>query len=184
MIDISVFNEFYTFKEQKEDGSPFDVSDEVKHTYYIFIKDFCPMVSSHWKKYLSKLCKNRETASFVNQLTRSDEAFSYWLMVCLIKKVEADHKFINENGLKEWSEKRKKGKGGKHDSNVRFDEFIKIFQKIDQLRNNERAYSFWMNIFFDQFFKDYQTKPIEMEDDTVGREAASNKTVEIPTSFD
>ena len=179
MIDVSLLNEFWNY----DDSEAFEVRDEVKSAYYIFIKDFCPLVSAHWRIYLGKLCKNRDTASFVNQLTKSDEAFTYWLIKCLIKKVEADIKFINEHGIQKWNSVRKKGKGGKHDSNVRFDEFIKIFQKVDTLRNNEQAYKFWMDIFFNQFFKDYKQPKANKTDDHINISGASNKMIEIPKDF-
>ena len=186
MFDVSLLDDFYKFeiKDSQNDDNVFEVSDKVKHAYYVFIKDFCPMVSTHWRKYLGKLCKSRETATFHNQLTRSDEAFAYWLMKCLKKKVETDNQFIKENGLKKWTEERKKGKGGKHDSNVRFDEYVKVFQKIDQLRNNQKAYSFWMNMFFDKFFDDYGTKSVQKDSQTIVRGEASNKSVEVRNDFD
>jgi hypothetical protein len=188
IIDVSLFNQFYTYEESDnvEDGSTFDVSDEVKHAYFIFIKDFCPMVSSHWRKYINHKCLVRETATYLNQLTRSDEAFSYWLILCLEPRVASDFKLISENGMKKWNDDRKKGKGGKHDSNVKFDEYIKIFNKIDMLRNNEKAYAFWMDIFFDQFFKEYQKKKnIQKEDGLTNTSSTvSLKTIEVSKTFD
>ncbi len=156
MFDVSLLNDFYTFEETSNEE--FSVSEDVKKAYYIFIKDFCPIVSSYWRKYLCKLCQHRETATFAQQLTKSDEAFSFWLIRCLEPKVKSDTDFINTNGMSKWNEVRKRGKGGKHDSNVKFDEYVNIFNKIDVLRSNQMAYAFWMNIFFDQFFKDYQKK--------------------------
>ena len=127
MVNVALLDDFYTFSESESD--PFDVSEEVKDAYFIFIKDFCPMVSSTWKKYLSKYCENRDTASFVLQSTRSDEAYSYWLIRCLYTKVQGDAQFIKANGMKKWMNKRKKGKIGKHDSNDKFDECVKTFKK-------------------------------------------------------
>ncbi len=189
MFDASLLNNFYIYEDSvnQESGASFDVSNEVKTAYYKFIKDFCPMVSAHWKKYLYKECAHRETATYLNQLTRSDEAFSFWLIQCLVPKVAADHKFITENGIKKWTEERKRGKGGKHDSNVKFDEFLKIFNTIDMVRNNEKAYAFWMNIFFDQFFKEFKKRKLpvaDKEDEIVDREQVSIKTIEIQQLFD
>lgn len=185
MIDINLFDQFYLYEENGncEDGLAFDVSEEVKNAYYVFIKDFCPMISSTWKKYLCKFCTSRDTATFLNQLTRSDEAYSYWLIQCLYKKAFTDYEIIKDQGLKKWNEERKKGKAGKHDSNVKFDEYVKIFKKIDILRDNDKAYLFWMNIFFDKFFKDYKVKGTNQNGDTVVKEA-SMKTIEIRQSFD
>ena len=190
MIDVSLFNQFYTFEDTiNDDGqSTFDVANEVKLAYYKFIKEFCPMVSTHWKKYLHGKCLLRETATYLNQLTRSDEAFSYWLILCLHPRVVADHKFITDHGLRKWTEDRKKGKAGKHDSNVKFDEYIQIFQKVDLLRNNEKAYKFWMNLFFDQLFEEYNKSTLNQKEELLNngnKEATVNlKSIEIQAAFD
>lgn len=181
MIDVALLNEFYKY----EDTPDFDVSDEVKEAYYSFIKEFCPMVSSHWKTYISKNCKIRETATFLNQLTRSDEAFTFWLIQCLEPKAALDHQFIVANGMNSWKE-RKRGKGGKHDSNVKFEEFIKIYNKIDIIRSNQMGYNFWMNIFFDKYFKIYgkSKENINKTETYIPTEATGIKEIEIQQSFD
>lgn len=180
MFNVNLLHEFYKF----EDNADFDVSEEVKIAYYIFIKDYCPMVSSHWKTYMYKRCKQRETATFLNQLTRSDEAFTFWLIQCLEPKAILDHKFILEHGMNSW--KRKRGRGGKHDSNVKFEEFIKTYNKIDMLRNNQKGYNFWMNIFFDQFFQNFGKKKesIKTGESSKSTETAVTRVVDIQQSFD
>jgi hypothetical protein len=186
MIDINLFEKFYQFGESPTEGIEVTdsyLSDDVKNAYFIFIKDFCPMVSSTWKKYLCKFCDNRGTATYFNQLTRSDEAYSYWLIQCLYSKAVADFEIIKTHGIKKWNDERKKGKAGKHDSNVKFDEYVKIFKKIDALRNDSKAYSFWMDIFFDKFFDNYKVNSSQQNNDLVVKEVTV-KSIEIRESFD
>ena len=59
MFDVAFLNDFYKF----EDNADFDVSDDIKDAYYLFIKYFCPMVSSHWKTYIYKRCKQSKTVT-------------------------------------------------------------------------------------------------------------------------
>jgi hypothetical protein len=149
MFDISLMEKFYLYNENKIEN---EISDDVKSAYFIFIREFCSSVSSVWKIYLKRFCEYRDTASFVQKLTRSDEAFAYWLVSCLYPKCVTDAEFIKKNSWDKWNQQRKKGKAGKHVSLIKFDDYVAIYNKISELRENNTAYDFWQNIFFSQFF--------------------------------
>lgn len=184
MFDINFMQNFYLFEESKnENEPPFAVSEDVKAAYYIFINDFCGNVSSVWKKYLKGgFCEYRDTASFVQKLTRSDEAYAYWLILCLYEKCEADAQFIKENSWDKWNKSRKKGKAGKHNSLIKFDSYVEIYNKISVLRENEKAYDYWQKVFFDKFFNESQQESVKMND--AEKRKDNNATISIPKDFD
>ena len=182
MFDISLLDQFYTFECNKNDGTPFDVTENVKEAYFIFVKDFCVNVSTVWKKYLKGFCQTRDTATFVQKLTKSDEAYAYWLYSCLFEKCVPDATVVEQHGWEKWNQDRKKGKAGKHDSVTKFDEYVLIYNKISALRENHDAYQFWQNIFFEKLFK----KTIQESKSKVVVEKTQEKKimVSIPQNFD
>jgi succinate dehydrogenase flavin-adding protein (antitoxin of CptAB toxin-antitoxin module) len=172
MFELEILDQFY---EWKEDDENFDVSDEVKQAYYIFIKDICTLVSSFFNHYLKSL-EDRNSATFVNNLTRSDEAFTYWLIKCQYNRCKDEAAILEQKGVQAWEQERKKGKSGKHDSIARFDDYCDIFFKVKDIRENPKAYGFWQDIFFDVMFES-QSK--DKEKKTVSTKRQSRTEVPI-----
>jgi hypothetical protein len=77
MFDVKLIDDFYSY-EDKED---FLVTDDAKTAYYIFVKDFCTKVSSHFDKHLKQSIFNKDTAKIETTLTVSDEAFGLWVIM-------------------------------------------------------------------------------------------------------
>jgi hypothetical protein len=178
MFDIKLMESFYTIEHTETVAN-----DDVKNAYYKFVNDFCSNVSSVWKKYLKEQCLYIETATFVQFLTRSDEAFAYWLILCLYEKCAADALVIKTEGRHQWNQARKKGKAGKHDSNTKFDDYINIYNKVTALRDNEKAYAVWQQYFFEKFFqKKGLVKKAVSKDENKEKEA--NQMFDIPESYD
>ena len=176
MFDISLMEEFYKYDANIE------VSDDVKNAYFIFINDFCTMVSSYWKKYLRDHCDDREKATFQMQLTRSDEAFTYLVLICHYEKRVEDAKLIQQVGFQSWNEDRLKGKSGKHEIQTNRDIYVTMFNKITQHRSNQAAYDYWCNIFFDKYF---ELKPAMSKSNRKELIPSVNLiSVPVPTSFD
>jgi hypothetical protein len=180
MFDISLMDQFYQYDSH---DNTFDVPDDVKNAYYIFINDFCTTVSSFWKHYLKNYCKESETATFDQRLTRSDEAYTFWLIKCLYDKCYQHAEYIKQHGIEKWNEKQKKSrKQGKHDSKAKIDDYIKMIKKLDAHRQNKEAYLYWENIFFDQHFGDSSSESSEGTQVTKSTKEIDN--VVIPESFD
>jgi hypothetical protein len=99
MFDMKLMEQFYSF----EDNNPlFDVDENVKNCYFVFIMEFCSIVAPEWKSYL-KLLKTRDDATFKNILTRSDEAYAFWLLHVLYDKCKAQVDYIALHGEDEWN---------------------------------------------------------------------------------
>jgi hypothetical protein len=179
MFDVTLMDKFYTFS----DDSNFDVPDDVKYAYYTFISEFCPTVSSFWKHYLNKFCKI-ESATFDQRLTRSDEAYTFWLIKCLYDKCYQHAQYINQFGRDKWLEKQKHSrKKGKHDSKAKIDDYVQLLNKIEKHRQDKKSYSYWETVFFEKNFEDSSSESSEESDGT----KTTNKGIEnqvIPQSFD
>lgn len=185
MFDIKHLDGFYQFDSlANTNETPIDVSDETKKAYFVFINEFCVCISSSWKQYLKELCINHDTASFVQHLTRSDEAYTYWLLSCLYKKCVADAKDVKTEGWDKWNQDRKKGKAGKHDSTTKFDDYVTIYNKISALRENEKAYNFWQKIFFDHFFDKLDQKQSGSNEVIDKKQKKNDVSISIPLDFD
>jgi hypothetical protein len=183
MIDLKLLDHFYSY-ENSAAIEPLisSIANDVKEAYFVFINDFCTTISSTWKKYLKNYCNSKDTATFAKNLTKSDEAYCYWLMTCLYDKCIGEAEFIKKNSLVKWKQERKKGKAGKHDSVKKFDEYVSIYNKVSTLRGNEDAYKCWQTLFFDKFFVSSDEKSVNK----LSNEKVLEKRtmVEIPADFD
>ena len=108
-------DEFYKFSEtcatdantEKDTTSPTDVPQDVKDAYFQLVVDFCSCVSPHWRDYI-KILYSRDHATFNDQLTISDEAYTIWYIKFNyeIKKEEAE--FIKKHGAQALKDKKKR----------------------------------------------------------------------------
>lgn len=175
---------FYTYEKNEinEMESDYDISDDIKSAYFTFIRDFCGNVSTVWKKYLKGYCEYRDTATFVQKLTRSDEAYAYWLVLCSYPKCVSDAEYIKKYSWDKWNQERKKGKAGKHDSVIKFDDYVAVYNKITEVRENEKAYDFWQKIFFSQFFKACKQESV-IKEQQPEKPKEKKATILIPNDF-
>ena len=160
MFNINIFNKFYEYDDEIED---FQVADDVKEAYFVFINDFCKLTSYAWSDYLKDLGDQSGAASFHNQLTTSDEAFTFWCIEMKSKGAEEDAKVILEKGHTEWEQTRKKRKTGYHESKVYYQQYVDCYYRVQQARLNERKYKFWQQIFFGKLFEKQNNSLVGME---------------------
>ena len=195
MFDIKLMDKFYQWEdtdneneeEKNEDDDQelktFDAAKSVKDAYCIFIKEICPLVSSFWHCYLKNIDQNSQL-TFHNMLTKSDEAFAFWLVKCQFNNCKDVANQVEQSKetteINDWSKLLKKGKIGKHDSTVKFHIYCEVFAKITKLRENQEAYEYWQQVFFQGLFNELE----ELD----SKPASSTKTRasidEVPVSAD
>lgn len=177
MFSKDCLDKFYEY-ENKDD---FEVEDEVKSAYFVLIFHFCSCVSSHWKDYLS-IIRNKENATFINELAPSDEVYAFWFIQINYEEEKANAEYIKAEGDVELKKlNKKKGKRGKkHQSNEFFPEFKQLARELEEFRRNKDSYKFWMDIFFDEYFSDQQPKqPIKARK----RRYADTEELPIPLGY-
>ena len=154
MFDKNLLDEFYKF----EDSNDFEVKTEVKEAYFVFIKEFVTLVSPHWKSHL-KCIKNRDLAKFGEDLTPSDEVFTFWFLKYNYDKEKRNADIIKATSEKLFKEKQKEQVvRGRHKSLEYYSEYLDIHEDLVKHRKNTRAYEEWQNIFFDQHLSELKKK--------------------------
>lgn len=148
MFDKKMFDEFYKFEPNDPN---FTVDDKVKEAYTIFIGDFCPCVSKHWKNYLSIL-RLRQSATFVNKLTPSDEIYTYWWLTLNYDDEKSNVEYIIEHGEEDFKIKNKEEKTrGKHQVLQYQEYYVEVYLKIEDHRDDAKAWDYWQAIYFDTY---------------------------------
>jgi hypothetical protein len=99
-----------TIRHYQEDVE-FTVLEEVKETWITFLNDFCRLVSYEWNEYLKNVV-HKESATFMGNLTISDEAFTEWTIICKYEETVAEADEIKRIGMENWLVKRKKRNEG------------------------------------------------------------------------
>jgi hypothetical protein len=155
------------------------VATEVVDAWFVFLNDFCRLVSYEWNEYLKNLM-NQEAATFFQTLTTSDEAFCEWTVTCKYEEMQQQAEEIKSKGLNNWMVERKKRKRGPHDSRQKIDLYSRIYKRIEQHRKNKVANAKWQKLFFDRYFKEKLESLLDEtdnEDDT----STSTRIFYIPT---
>lgn len=118
-----------------------DMNQETEDCYFIFVFEFCPCTSNHWKNYLKVLVSCTE-ASFRQQLTTSDEAYTAWFIYNMSRTFgSADEK-----------SDFKIAKGKKY-SCLNEDVYTDFFTRVANFRANEDAYIELQRRMFQRYFK-------------------------------
>ena len=180
MFSYSMFEKFYEFN----DDPNFSVDEEVKQAYFIFIKDFVSCVSPFWKKYL-KTIRVRDAATFVNQITPSDEGYAIWYLTLNYEREHQVAVYSKTHSKPEIRQFEKENPKGLNQTLNHFDDYVNIFDKIEAHRVNANAFQYWQNIFFDQ----YLTSPTARSISRIGpSHGVSRRKIKVPktmgTSFD
>jgi hypothetical protein len=163
MFKKETLQKFHIWSE----SGPNDVEESVKVAYNSFIDEFVSIVSSDWRKYLNKLI-DEASATFVNHITISDEAYAWWFISIKYDVTANEAARITEIGLQPWKDEQTKTKKGKHDTKQFEDEYMDRHEIIKTLRYGDltiekvekgeasSGYKFWMNVFFSVFFQSKQ----------------------------
>jgi len=154
MFDIALMDSFYSYDSDPD----FTIADDVKNAYYIFVCHICTEVASKFKNHVSSFQNRDEQRKYKPNLTKTDEAFAFWLVKLKYEECVKEVEEIRQLGcnVKEWTEKKKKfsKKGKRHgptDYTLYYGQFIAMCEKIQDLRDNDKhGYMFWMNVFFDK----------------------------------
>ena len=142
----------YSFREYKEQED-FVVDPALRKAWSSFISEFCRSVSYHWKSYLGKI-RNREDATFQDNLSTSDEAFAMWVVFCKYDEAKNEAEEIKSMGQVKWKETRKPKRVGPHDSKEHIKDYIKFYQQVKDNRRNLKSGKAWQDMFFDDLFQD------------------------------
>ena len=154
MFDKDLLDEFYEFDDHEE----FSVKKEVKEAYFVFIREFVTLVSPHWKSHL-KTIKNRDVAKFGEDLTPSDEVFTFWYLKYNYDKEKKNADIIKATSEKDFKEKeKKKVVRGRHQSKDYFSKYLDIHDDLVAHRKDTKAYEAWQKIFFDQHLSELKNK--------------------------
>jgi hypothetical protein len=143
----------FQFREYKEGQENIEVDPELRKAWSSFISEFCRSVSYHWKSYLGKI-RNRENATFKDNLSTSDEAFAMWVVFCKYDEAEGEAKEIKVHGIDRWKETRKKKRAGPHDSREHINDYIKFYLQVQKNRADVKSDKYWQDMFFDDLFGD------------------------------
>jgi hypothetical protein len=150
MFHKDFLNDFRAYEEK--DGTV-AISKSLSTAWSIFIAEFCRSVSYHWKNYLLKI-RNRENATFHENLSTSDEAFAMWVVFCKYDEANSEAVAIKTIGLDKWKETKKKKRAGPHDSKEHMDYYVKFYNQVKENRKNSKSDKFWQDMFFDDLFQD------------------------------
>jgi len=141
------------FRAYEEKDGTVEISTSLRTAWSSFIAEFCRSVSYHWKSYLLKI-RNREKATFHENLSTSDEAFAMWIVFCKYDETKLEADEIKSIGLDKWKETKKKKRAGPHDSKEYMDYYVKFYNQVKENRKNSTSDKFWQDIFFDELFQD------------------------------
>lgn len=148
MFKKEVMTRFYEY-----DSAPtFQVEEEIKKAYFVFIKDFCTCVSSYWTNYLD-VVRVKHNATFDQNLTPSDEVYAFWWL---------SFNLDNEVKLFEKEEKEivTKKQRGPHQSIDYQDDYARMYINLEKHRENSVAWKYWQSIFFDHYLHDLKTESV------------------------
>jgi hypothetical protein len=106
MFDESMLDQFHRWSAKDKNV----ITDDVRVAYHYFIDEFVSIVSPEWRKYLNTAATNQETATFVNKITTSDEAYAWWFIKIKYSEVIQEVQKIKKIGLMEWKKDRPKKK--------------------------------------------------------------------------
>jgi hypothetical protein len=167
------------FRLNQQGGVESSVEEEVRDAWTSFLADFCTLVSYEWHEYLNNVV-NIESASFLGNLTTSDEAFAEWTIRCKFQETFAGAEEIKKHGKEEWMNSRKKRKRGPHDSREKMDVYSKLYHTILEHRKNRVTHLVWQQMFFEKYLTDHaitNNANDELEDDL----NLSNYSIRMPS---
>lgn len=128
-----------------------EMDDDVKYSYYIFLKEFATRVSSNWRNYLNDTKDKVENAKLHQNLSISDEAFAWWFVKVRYDRELAIATEMKEKNLsnKEWIELHKgEARQGEHDSKKYGKVFVNVNERIKEIRQVPQMKEYQRETFF------------------------------------
>ena len=81
MFDIALLDKFYIYEPNMISDELYQIDEDIKHAYLMFIGVLVPVVSFSWRSYIKHYVKDRSKPTYVIiNLTISDEAYTIWLI--------------------------------------------------------------------------------------------------------
>jgi len=154
MFDVKLIDDFYSYKDEED----FQVADDTKTVYYMFVKDFCTKVLSHFDKHLKQSIFNKDTAKIETTLTVSDEAYGLWVILTRYeneKNYVAKTKELQDDpeGMANWkAQYKKKCRAGKRISTSQMNLYYVLYFRVKEHRDDKKASALWDSFFFDSAF--------------------------------
>ena len=152
MFDVSLLDKFYTYEPNMISDELFQIDEEIKQAYLMFIGVLVPVVSFSWRNYIKYYISDSSQPTYVkSNLTISDEAYTIWLIKQHLPNIVNAH-----NNLHQEHEPTNKKKGP-HLTKIFINEYNNEFHKINLLRNQKEteshsAYQYYEQMFFNCFF--------------------------------
>jgi len=159
MFDIALMDTFYAY----ESDPKFTITNDVKNAYYIFVRHICTEVAPKFKSHLSDFQNHDDQRKYKPNLTMTDEAFAFWIVKLKYEECAKDAEEIHnmECNLEKWSSRKKAAKKDKdkekNEYTKHYGKYFDLCTKIQELRNNEKGYKLWIDIFYDKLVEKIQT---------------------------
>ena len=81
MFDIALLDKFYIYEPNMISDELYQIDEDIKHAYLMFIGVLVPVVSFSWRSYIKHYVKDSSKPTYVkNNLTISDKAYTIWLI--------------------------------------------------------------------------------------------------------
>ena len=81
IFDIALLDKFYIYELSMISDELYQIDDNIKHAYLMFIGVLVHVVSFSWRSYIKHYINNSSKPTYVkNNLTISDEAYTIWLI--------------------------------------------------------------------------------------------------------
>ena len=81
MFDVSLLDKFYTYEPNMISDELFQIDEEIKQAYLMFIGVLVPVVSFNWSNYIKYYISDSSQSTYVkSNLTISDESYTIWLI--------------------------------------------------------------------------------------------------------
>jgi len=185
-------HEFLKYKEEEN----WDVDENVKESYYIFIYDFMRILCPTFKEHLKNLMKSPdEKPTFLEHITVSDEAYVWWVLLIRWDEISSEADAIIENSESKLKSAKKRGA---HDSKKYYHELEARIHYVKQFRYGDysndkikqgkylKQFQFWMDIFFNQFRSAkmvLQRTHKKRKFDYIEEKSAPRKNIIVPNNF-
>ena len=181
MFDIALLDKFYIYEPNMISDELYQIDEDIKHAYLMFIGVLVPVVSFSWRSYIKHYVKDSSKPTYVkNNLTISDEAYTIWLIKQHLPNT------INEHNNTQQITTTKKRKG-QHITKTYMNEYNNEFHKINQMRNVKNdeshiAFLHFEKMFFNCFFDN--NGPIFAYSNTLNKTNMANHSTIFIESLD
>ena len=161
------------------------ITEKQKDCYFYLIKEFCPCVSPVWKGYLRKI-RMRDTATFKNNLTPSDEAYTIWFIKHNFESEKINATRISEVGYKKFKEEEKEKKISKpHKAKVHLGSYNVILKNVIKNRKHELFNKFLQDVFFDKYLNFLKSRQLPAVQGTgSGGKDSDDDEPPVPKEYD